>query len=182
MSFFIVPTVGSGTKGDPWRPKYITDLPLKWNAIDIFDAMVIAANTTAAQDSAIGANPDAILVPPLDATVAVAATKNAIEALGVPAHWITSGMTYRFVLRFICGMGQLLHRVEVILGTDITLTGNLDKTAAQLPVAVRNAILQACDELGIDRSSMDASTTLREALRIFGQQYIAANTVMLNGL
>jgi hypothetical protein len=181
MKYFVVPTIGTGAMKDGWRPKYIAALSVAWHAIDIFDSMVVAADTTSAQDASISANADAILVPPLDNTVSVTATKNALESINVPAHWVTAGMTYRQVLRVICGFGQLLHQVEAQIG-EITLAGNLDKTLGQLSASVRTALAQASDNLGLDRSTVTGTTLLRDALKVAGQQLAVTSLGFLPGL
>lgn len=182
MSFYLVPIIGAGTRLDPRRPKYITELGVDWAICDFIDNAVAWASTSPAQETAIVANADARLIPPLDNTVAVNATKQALEDLSMPAQWVTAGMTYRTVLRVTVGMAQLLQRASAILGSQISPTGNLDRTIGSLPVATRNAISQACDQLGIDRTGIVGSTTVREALRIFGEQFVVGRTIHLGDL
>lgn len=181
MSFFLVPIEGTGARGDARRPKYIPALGVAWTMVDFGDSAIVWAAASAAQETSVSANADATVIPPLDNAVAVNATKNALETLNMPAQWVTAGMTYRTVLRVTIGMAQLIQRVTG-LGVTVMLAGNLDKTMAQLSAAVRNAIAQACDELGIDRTGIVGSTTLREALRIFGQQFAQGRTVSLGDL
>lgn len=182
MSFFLVPIIGSGTRLDPRRPKYIAALGVDWSMADFIDSAIVWATTTPAQETTVAANADARLIPPLDNAVNVAATQQALEDLNMPAQWVTAGMTYRAVLRVTVGMAQLLQRASAILGSQIRPTGNLDRTLGSLPVATRNAIAQACDELGIDRTGMVGSTTVREALRDFGQQFAQGRTIALGDL
>ena len=95
MSFYLVPIIGAGTRLDPRRPKYLTELGVDWAMCDFIDTAIAWASTTPAQETAIAANADARLIPPLDNTVAVNATKQALEDLSMPAQWVTAGMTYR---------------------------------------------------------------------------------------
>lgn len=146
--------------------------------VDFIDTCIAWADTTPAQEATIAANADARLIPPLDNTVAVNATKQALEDLSMPAQWVTAGMTYRTVLRVTVGMAQLLQRVRGILGTGVSPTGHLDDTIGSFSLAIRNALAQACDELGVDRTNITGTTTLREALRDFGQQFVARGVTL----
>lgn len=172
MSFYLVPIVGSGTKIDPRRPKYVPALGVPWQMVDFGDSAIVWANASPPQDSTIGANADATVIPALDNTVAVTATKNALEALNMPGQWVTAGMTYRSVLRVAIGMAQLFQCVWGILGAQVSIAGHLDDTIGSFPLSVRNAIAQACDTLNIDRTNIISGTLLREALRDFGQQFV----------
>jgi len=182
MSFFIVPIVGTGTRADPFVPKYIPALAVEWQWRDMpRNWGIVWANATPAQEATVGANADAIVVPPLDDTIALTATQNALEALNVPAQWLTSGMTYRTVLRVIVGMASFAERCDG-MGLQLTLAGNLDKTLGQFSVQTRNILAAASDSLGLDRSSITGSTTVREVLRIMGQQFAAGTAITLGDL
>lgn len=182
MSLFVVPIAGTGTKANPFRPKYIKDLPVAWLWVATpLDWGIAWANTSPAQETAIGANADAIVIPALDTTVALVATKNALEGLNVPAQWVTAGMTYRTVCRVVVGMACFIQRCDG-LGQKIALAGNLDKTLSQFTAAVRQSLADASDSLGLDRSAVTGATTLREAMRIAGQQFAAGTTINLGDL
>ena len=182
MSFFVVPIVGSGTRADPYVPKYIPALGVEWQWRDLpRNWGIVWANASPAQESAVGANADAIVVPPLDNTIALTATKNALEALNVPAQWLTAGMTYRTVLRVIVGMANFAQTCDG-MGLQLTLAGNLDKTLSQFSAQTRTILANASDSLGLDRSSITGSTTVRETLRIMGQQFAQGTSISLGDL
>jgi hypothetical protein len=181
MSFFLVPNIGAGTRADPHRPKYVDERGVmtvlgakvdNWTTVDFIDTAVVWADTSPAQDAALGADTEVRVIPPLDDTIAVNATKQELEDMGMPAQWVTAGMTYRTVLRFVVGMAQLLQRASTIFGSSISPAGKLDLTLGSLSQTLRDALAQACDEFGINRTGMVGSTTLREALRDFGQQFV----------
>lgn len=173
MSFFLIPIeVVTRPGGKQVRQeKYVPALGVDRAIVDFGDTAIVWANCDPAQEASVAANADVTLIPPLDNNVAVNATKAALENLNVPAQWVTAGMTYRTVLRVTIGMAQLIQRASAILGTPLSIPGNLDKTISQFSVAIRNAVARACDELVIDRTDIVGSTTLREALRDFGQQF-----------
>ncbi len=182
MSIFVVPVDGAGTRASPYVPKYVPALgvawvwcptPLEWG--------VVWANASPAQETTIGANADAIVVPPLDNTIALVATQNALESLNVPAQWLTAGMTYRTVVRVVVGMAAFAQHCRA-LGQRVALAGNLDRALSTFSVEVRDILAAASDSLGLDRSSITGATTLREAMRIMGQQFVAGRGVALGNL
>jgi hypothetical protein len=181
MSFFIIPMEGAGTEADPRREKYVPALGVDRAIVDHDDNAVVWANTTPEQDAALALNADVIVVPPLDNEVAVVATQNALEALNIPAQWITAGMTYREVLRVIVGMAQLIQRCDG-LGVRFRLAGNMDRTMASLAANVRQVLSDASDSLGLDRSEIVGTTTVRQALRILGKQFLDGRGVRLADL
>jgi len=177
MSFFVVPIEGAGTHDDPRRPKYIPALGVQWSMCDLDEAAIVWANTTPAQDTAVDANADATLIPALQTSVNVAQTSSALEALNIPSQWITSAMTYRTVLRVVVGIAQFIQRTEG-LGQKLTLAGRLDLTMAQIPVAIRDALIEAADSMNVDRSAILGTTTVREALRNLGEQFARRRIVL----
>jgi hypothetical protein len=182
MSFFIVPFAGLGTHASPFVPKYVPALGVAWLwCATPLEWGVVWANASAAQESAIAANADAIVVPPLDNQIALVATQNALEGLGIPSQWLVAGMTYRTVVRVIVGMANFAQRCEG-LGQRFALAGNLDKTISQLPVAVRNILATAASSLGLSSAGITGTTTVREALRMMGQQFAAGQSIHLGDL
>jgi hypothetical protein len=174
MSFFIVPIEGSGIRHDARRPKYVPALGVAWAMVDFGDTAIVWANSTSAQEAIVGANSDAFVVPPADNAVSVSATKSALEALSVPAQWVTAGMTYRMVLRVVVGMAQLVQYVRDALGqTSLVVAGHLDDTFNSLPIGVRGALTQAAVAFGVDTSGLSGASTLRQILFNFGQQCAA---------
>jgi hypothetical protein len=183
VSIFVVPVEGSGTSvADAFRPKYITALGVPWVWCAAPQEWGIAwAAASPAQETSVGANVDAIVVPTLDGNVAVNATKTALEGLGVPAQWVVAGMTYRQVLRIVVGMAAFAQRCNG-LGLRLAIAGNLDKTMGQIPVPTRTMLATAADDLGLDRSQVLVTTTVREVLRMMGQQFVSGIGVALGDL
>lgn len=182
MSFFIVPIAGTGTRADPFVPKYIAALAVFWRWRELpRNWSIVYAETSPAQQTSIGANADAIVVPPLDNQIALVATQNALEGLNVPAQWLTAGMTYRTVLRVLVGMANFAQTCDG-MGLQLVLAGNLDKTLGQFSAQTRAILASAADTLGIDRTSISGTTTVRETLRIMGQQFAAGTAISLGDL
>lgn len=184
MSFFLVPIEGTGTRADPFRPKYIPALGVQWSMVDFGSIGICWANATSTQETAITANSDAVLVPPLDNVIAagaLATVRNAVEALHVPAKWITAGMTYRSIVKALVGMAQLTHRMAG-MGVKLVLAGNLDSTISAFPNNAQTVFAAAIDSLGLNRSAIVGSTTLRAALLNIGQQFVQGNAIILGDL
>jgi hypothetical protein len=171
MTFLLLPLEGDGlTHLTGFRPKYIPALGVSFASIAFDGNSLVSATLTAQQETDIALNADVILIPPLDNTVAVTATKNSLEAINIPAQWVTAGMTYRQVLKVVAGLFLLLQRINGRSAL-LHLAGNLDKTLAQIPANTCAQLANASDDLGLDRSAVTNSTTVREALRIAGQQF-----------
>ncbi len=184
MTFFVIPieTVTRPNGLVVRQEKYIPALGVDRQMVDFGANGIVWANTTPAQDTTLGANADVIVIPPLDNTIALVATQNALETLNIPAQWLTAGMTYRTVLRVVVGMAAFYIRAVDNFGAVLPLAGNLDKTLSQLSAAVRSALASASDSLGLDRSQITTATTVREALRIIGQQFATNGSAILHDL
>ena len=167
----IVAGEGAGTKADPRRPKYIPALGLSWTAMDYGAApfFVVRADLSAAQETTLGLNADAFTVPALDVTLnaaQVTALQTRLEAVGIPAGWITTARTWRQVLRAIAAMCQLAQAANVSIAQ-----ANLDQTMSQIAVGTRNALQQAAIGMGFGIAEIQGSTTVRAALKILADQW-----------
>jgi len=174
MNLYIVPQIGSGAKGDSYRPKYFDALGAPWSGVDIGESFLVSAQTNAAQDASLQSNADVIRVPDnVDGAIALNATANALESLGIPAQWLQAGQTYRQVLQVVVGMAYLIQRCQAG-GLRVQLKGHLDDTLGSLSANTRNIIAAAIDSFGtLDRSSFVGTTTIRAVLASIGQQFIA---------
>lgn len=190
MSFFIVPMESyvHPKYGTATRPKYVTELGVDWAVcrfgVTAGDPSIAWANATPEQETSVAAHADAVVVPPLDNAIgagALTAVKAQVEAMSLPAQWVQVGMTYRTVVRVLVGMAQLLQFMRG-LGQPTTIVGHLDDTIGSFPLAVRQALAQAADGLGINRDNITGATLLREALRDVGQQFAAGKTITLGDL
>jgi hypothetical protein len=171
FNWYIVPKIGTGVKGDGFRPKYIdgTIASNTWTATDLGmeSLMVVWADTTPEEDAAIDAQTDAARIPPLDNQIGGALTKvsNVLEAANLPANWITATNTFREVLRACLWMTQLMQRLQ---GQGIRIFGGgvtLSSTFGSLPANVRSALIEAATFFHLDTSAVTGSTTLRAILR-----------------
>lgn len=184
MSYFLLPIIGLGTSRDPWRAKYLSELSVKRSMHDFGSVGVCYGRLTEAQEQSIAAHSDAFLFPALDDTVKqrdVQALKNIIETYDVPMHWLEAGLSHRDMLRVICGMAQLWQRTRG-LRRPLQHAGNLDTQLSAMSEPVREGVAMAADSLGVDRSSLGATSAVREALHVCGSQFGAHHPIKLGEL
>ena len=141
------------------------------------------AEVSAAQHAAIAANAP-ITVVPADLSGNVggqrANVEAALESWNIPGTWVTSGMSYREVLRGVATIFQVAQRLHGLYGVRAFPPGiTLGTTMAELTQAQRNALAAVNDSFGWDRSQVTGATTLRQWLRGAAQQWQGA--VLLGG-
>lgn len=182
MSFFLVPIETVVSRGLNIRqPKYIPALGVKWAQVDFRDTSIVWAAASGAQEASVGANSDVLVVPALDNTVALVATRSALEARDVPGNWVQAGMTYRSVLRVLIGMAQLIQRMQG-MGVNPVISGHLNDQINSFSGAIQTALANAVDSMGLSRANISGTTTLRAALLDIGQQFVAGSAISLGDL
>jgi hypothetical protein len=136
--------------------------------------MLVAAEVTNAEHTAIAANADVIVVPAnLDNTIGanLATVQAALESLNIPADWITAGMTYRAVLKWIARLFLICQRFQGLAGGRLFPAGiTLASTVGDLSASVRQKLTQGAQSLGLDTSNITLATTMRAALKDLGNQ------------
>jgi hypothetical protein len=138
---------------------------------------LVSADTDEATHATLAALPRVTQIPAdLDQQLsagAVNAVQNALEARNIPAHWVSTNLTYRQVLRVVMGIFQFaqvyyrLHSLTLFRGGV-----NLDTQASQIPLAERNRLQQAAQTAGLDVSGITGTTTVRQILRQLGEQWL----------
>lgn len=182
IRFYLMPKIGTGLGDDPFRAKYVNSglMPTsgRYQAIDYGkeDWFLVAVDVTASEHTAIAANADVTAVPAnLDNTIggALATVQAALELANIPAHWATSGMTYRTLVKWTIRILLLMQRFRGLDPSALRLfLGGitLDGTVGDIPATPRRRLNNAALSFGLDTSSITLATTIREALRILGQQ------------
>lgn len=176
LRWFVVPKDGSGTRLDPYRPRYLYGVAATWSACDTQEPiMLVYADVTAVQLTAVAANADVQVFPAnLDATIgagALTVIQNFLEARNIPANWVTTADTYRELLRGCAWLCQLL----VYFGAELRqarlfAARNLATTWAELPVGVQQALRDAAAHFALDTTGVTGTTTLRAILQGAMQQ------------
>jgi hypothetical protein len=157
-----------------------------WTTYLLEDVGLIAADVTTAQHSIVAAQTDVIALPVnLDVTLnagAVNAAQAALEGWNVPANWVTTGMTYRQVVRTVVRMWRFHARmVAMSNGRLFDGTVTLSTALASLPLAARNRLKSVADSYGLDYSGVTNATTVRQLLKAMADQF-ADDPVTLGGL
>ncbi len=138
--------------------------------------MLIAADIQAADHTTISANADVVSIPAnIDANLTAAGvtqTKAALEAINIPAEWVTTALTYRQVLKQVAKVFQFFQRLHG-LGAGQVFTGgvNADTVFSSLPQAAKLSLSAAADSFGFDKTTVSGSSTLRQIFKAMADQF-----------
>jgi hypothetical protein len=161
------------------RPAYVADLSprpeCRWMDFGMEPVFLLAAEVTAEQHATLAAQ-SPITVVPLGLAQNVGndlvAVQSAIESWNIPAQWVTSGLTYRQVLKGVATIFQFAQRLAAMFRVRAFPPGiTLDTTVSQLTQAQRDKLAAVSDSFGWDRSSVTGTTTMRQLLRGAAQQW-----------
>lgn len=132
---------------------------------------------TSAQHDIIAAQSD-VLALPTDITQtmsanAVTQAQNFLETLYIPAGWIDTTMTYRFVLKKVAWIFQFMQRIHGLYPDAKVFTGGitLNTTFGSLPVAVQNAFINAANSFAFGTEGLNAGTTVRQILKFLADKF-----------
>lgn len=161
------------------RPAYVRDLdPIPtYRCMDygMEPVFLLACDVDATQHATLAAQSPITVVPADLSTVVganAAAVEAAIESWSIPANWVTSGMTYRQVLKGVATLLQFAQRLHGMFGVRAFPPGiTLNTTVAQLTQAQRDKLAAVSDSFGWDRSGVTGATTMRQLLRGAAQQW-----------
>lgn len=171
---YIVPKVGSGTSADPYRPKYWNTIltGLYWGAYRFGNEptlLICVRNIPEAVDAQMVAQSDVTALPlDLDTQVAAGLTtvRDTLEALNIPATWITASSTFREVVRSVSGLFQFLQRLGFYTQERLFSSGiTLNTRWTQLSPVMQAALTSAAQSFGYSTASMTGNTTLRALLK-----------------
>jgi hypothetical protein len=173
--YYLVPKAGTGVVADPYRPAYVGDLGVPWQGMDygLEPVFLVRADVTTPQHNGIVANADADAFPAnLENTVGsnLATVSAQLEAKGIPGDWVTAGMTFRAVLRWVARLFCIAQRLNGRARLRLLSEQTLDSTVGDLSAARRQALNDAAQSLGLDTSSITLAMTIRQALKILGNQ------------
>lgn len=182
VRYYLTGRAGTGADGDHYHPNHftVTGMGFDWRAIRYGDdgAFIVWADVTPTQHTALAANADLVALP-ANTTNTVGANlttvQSALESFNIPADWVTSGMTYRQVLR---GVATLFQFAQMFHGRGygklIQAGVTLDTQFNALPQGVKNALLDTAQALNYDTSGLTGAITVRQILRLMAQQWGSA--------
>lgn len=172
MSLYLTGAQGTGTAGDPRRPKYVENFGVAWAAMDFGQAPVflVAATLAPAVEDTLTPNADFFKVPvDLDTLLTdpqVTAVNARLEPLGLPADWVNNGFTWRQVIRGVLSIFLFAQRAQVNIAQ-----ANLDQTFSQLSAAVRQRLQDAAASLGLSTAGITGATPVRQLMRAVAVQW-----------
>ena len=177
MPISVVNDVYRGPKYLKWRfnPGGI-DCPWSMKDYGLIDAGLVAADVTQAQHEALAAEVDVVAAPvDIDQSIseiAIPRVQAVLEALRIPAQWVTSDYTYRDLLRMVGGLFMFAQRYHGMHNEAlIDSVDQLDLRWNQIPQARRQRIVATADNLGYDYSEVTNTWTIRRILWHFAQQW-----------
>jgi hypothetical protein len=184
VNVYVVPGLGAGSIEDPRRPKYFgpggqyAGYPVA--AIDygrepVF--LVAVRDVAPADHTTLAGLADVVTVPDLQQTVgAQAATVQArLEGLNIPGQWVTAGMSYGSVCRYVAVLCQIAQVLTQRLGRPRLFGGAVTLATRwnQLPQSVRDDLLALASELGMSTAALSGTTTVRQILKALADQWPA---------
>jgi hypothetical protein len=180
IRFYLLPKIGDGlTFATAFRPAYVSDGGIvgRYTAIDYGKEvwMLVGADVTGAEHTAIVAHTDVTAVPAnLDDTVggALSTVQTKLELANLPADWVTSGMTWRTVVKWTIRILLLMQRFRGLLSSAARFfaTVTLDSTVGDLSALVRQRFITAAASFGLTTTGITLGMTIRAALILLGQQ------------
>lgn len=182
---YLLPVAGDGISQGGFFPKYLTAIAGSWQQLDYGQELwtLVSADVTNAEQTSISANADVTAVPAnLDQQVggALATVQAKLEAANLPADWVTSGMTYRTVLKWsirLMLLMQRFHGLDTAADRFFASGLTLDSTIGDIPTTPRQRVNTAATSFGLDTSSLTLATPIRTAFRVLAQQMTFAVTV-----
>jgi hypothetical protein len=185
IRFYILPIeVVDGNKRGPkylhWRfdpdPPGILVNRYSLKDYGLIDAALVACDLTLAQHQQLAAEIDVAAAPQnLDQTVSAIALPQVVavlEALRIPAGWVTTSHTYRELLRMVGGLFLFAQRYHGMHNEPlIDNAAQLDLRWNQIPQARRQRIQETADEMGYDYSAVQNTWLIRRILKHLGDQW-----------
>lgn len=179
VRFYLLPIETTGNTRGPkyfkWRfcQDCTLDVPRSTKDYGLRPTALVAADVTPEQHTFLAGQPDVTSVPAnIDNNISAAAlltVRSALEGLKVPGNWVTTGHTYREVLRAVAGLFQFAQRHHALHGEMLVESNvNLDLVWSEVPASKRQRVQETADSLGYDTSPVTGAWTLRETL-----QYLA---------
>ena len=185
---FIVPSVGTGTKADPYRAAYIHELATKVRAGSIrystADERLAIVEADQADLDSVAAESDAFRVwneTNIDSALDLGQVNNwraFLEAREIPGEFVNVGDTRRQVTRGVVGMFLFSQRMEGRFGegwkAKYKARGmTLNSTWADFPQALKDELLAVRDDKGWTNAELGVTniSTMREILKAVSDRY-----------
>jgi hypothetical protein len=178
---YFMPAIGAGTKADPRRAKYQTNLAAAGVMYAQHDYggeptfMVAVRNIPAALHTTISGDATCLVVPDLDVPIGTRLTNavNKLEAMNVPASWMADTQTFRQALRVVYAIFDIAERLLGLGRANLFQAGvTLDTTFGSLAAGVRQDLRDVADSFKppLDYSQVTNATTIRQLFKGLADQ------------
>lgn len=174
------PASHRGPKYFKWRfdpdPPALLDVPWSMRDFGLEPTALIAADVDTTQHALLAAQPDVTALPlNLDNQlgVSLATVQAQLEALRIPADNLLATHTYRQVVRAVVAIFAVAQRFNGRHGTGGRLFPSgitLATVLSDLPLAARQNLQAAAEDLGYDYSGLTLASSLREVLKKLASQ------------
>ena len=134
-------------------------------------------NIKQVEHEALIANADVVDLPlNKDGTLSpasVTALTNFLESYNIPANWLNTARLNRRTVRIIMGMFEFNHQWRGLTSNSSPFKEGVNLTTRfnQLTTPRKQRVRACFDIMGIDRTTLTATSTLRDILILFGQSF-----------
>lgn len=169
---YLMPMIGDGGIDNVFRPKYGTNLLYAGKQLGPQLVCLLAMKTDPETDDTLSNLSDVTRIPDnIDNNIggALSQVQAAMESRNIPADWVTSGMTYRFVMRAVlraCVFMTQLQCIRAVKTEFLDGTVTLSTQFGDLPQLAKNQLQAAAVYFNIDTTGVTAKTTLRTILKL----------------
>lgn len=131
--------------------------------------MMVVADVTPSQHTVLSTQSDVLALPAdttqLISAIALPTVTSSLEALKLPATWVTTANTYQQVLHVVLAIFQFAGRFQTLTGLSPFGGGfTLNSTISQLPAAARNGLTATAVDMGLSTAGVTGATTIRVML------------------
>jgi hypothetical protein len=182
IRFYILPVIWTGEKQR--APKYLKSrynpdgLPCRWSAkyYGLVDACLVACELTQDQHEQLAVEPDVAAAPEdIDQTISPVALPQAVavlEALRIPAQWVTTSHTYRELLRMVAHLFMFAQRYHGMWHEGlIDSPAQLDLRWNEIPKERQDRITATADNQGYTYADVKPTWLVRRILKYLGDQW-----------
>lgn len=177
---YLIPIIGTGAEHDGRRPKYLTDGTVTgdWGGMDYGNEpwMIVGTNLSPVDEAVLLSQPDVFALPvdlsPKLTAPEVAAVQAQLEAMHLPAGWITPALTWREMVRTVLKIVALMQRLQFYQeNTRLFENGvTLDTPVNALSPAVVTQLRAAVSSLRLNPAGVAGAVPLRQMLKTLADQ------------
>jgi len=175
IRFYLTPLIQAGKGREPKYFYAMTGLWWQLMPMGAESTALIVADVTPEQHAELSGYSDVTSIPAdIDQTIssgALSEVRSALEGLNIPGNWVTTSDTYRQVMRTVAQFFQFIQRLNGITPTKLFTGRTLSTKWSDIPSGMRSNLQSAAESMGMDYSFVIGTTTVREILHAFADQW-----------